>query len=144
MKIIAGLLAVIISSSLYAGDKRMSDIPGKIITIEQLDQMFENIRENTDWDISGDMLWGYFFTHHEPTKLEEANNALVEKGYRFVDIFLSDKDEPKDPDMFWLHVERIETHTSATLDERNDELYKFAHEFGLDSYDGMDVGPVGN
>ena len=121
----------------------MSGIPGKSITIDQLEEMFANIRENTDWDISGDMLWGYFFTHREPTKLEEAKRHLIAKGYRFVDIYLSDKEEPSDPDMFWLHIERVETHYPKTLDARNDELYLFAHEFGLDSYDGMDIGPVG-
>jgi len=121
----------------------MSGIPGKNITIDQLEEMFANIRENTDWDISGDMLWGYFFTHNEPSKLEEAKNHLVAKGYRFVDIYLSDKEGPNDPDMFWLHIERVETHSPKTLDARNDELYLFAHEFGLDSYDGMDISPVG-
>ena len=45
--------------------------------------------------------------------------------------------------MFWLHIERVEAHSPKTLDARNDELYLFAHEFGLDSYDGMDIGPVG-
>ena len=44
--------------------------------------------------------------------------------------------------MYWLHVEKIETHTPMSLDGRNDELYKLAHEFGIDTYDGMDIGPV--
>ena len=120
----------------------MSEIPGKNIYINQLEEMFSNIRENTDWNTSGNMLWGYFFTHNEPTKLEEAKVALISKGYTFVDIYLSDKEEASEPDMFWLHVERIETHSPKSLDARNDELYIFAHEFGLDSYDGMDIGPV--
>lgn len=120
----------------------MSEVPGKNIYIDQLEEMFTNIRENTDWDTSGNMLWGYFFTHSEPTKLEEAKKALISKGYTFVDIYLSDKDGPNEPDMYWLHVERIETHTPQSLDQRNDELYIFAHEFGIDSYDGMDIGPV--
>ncbi len=120
----------------------MSEIPGKNIHINQLEEMFSNIRENTDWNTSGNMLWGYFFTHNEPAKLEEAKEALISKGYTFVDIYLSDKEEPSEPDMFWLYVERIETHSPKSLDARNDELYIFAHEFGLDSYDGMDIGPV--
>lgn len=45
-------------------------IPGKTITIDQLKAMFENISEKTDWDLSGEMLWGYFFTHREPKALE--------------------------------------------------------------------------
>ena len=120
----------------------MPDVPGKTIYIEQLEEMFSNIEENTDWSISADLLWGYFYTHHEPSRLEKAKEALVSSGYRFVDIYLSDKDDPGEPDLYWLHVERIETHTPHSLDKRNNELYIFAHEFGLDSYDGMDVGPV--
>lgn len=121
----------------------MPDVPGKKIYIEQLNEMFANIAENTDWDTSGDMLWGYFFTHNEPTKLEKAKDILLSKGYSFVDIYLSDKDEQDEPDVFWLHVEKVETHSPSSLDERNNELYIFANEFGLDSYDGMDIGPVG-
>lgn len=45
--------------------------------------------------------------------------------------------------MYWLHIEKVETHTTASLDQRNNEFYVFAHEFGIDSYDGMDVWPVG-
>ena len=113
------------------------------IYIEQLEEMYANIQSNTDWNTSGDMLWGYFFTHSEPEKLEKAKGVLVSKGYRFVDIYVSDKDEPNDPDMFWLHVEKVETHSPKSLDETNNEFFIFAHEFGLDSYDGMDIGPVG-
>ncbi len=115
----------------------------KHIYIEQLEEMYANIQSNTDWNTSCDMLWGHFFTHSEPEKLEKAKGVLVSKGYRFVDIYVSDKDEPNDPDMFWLHVEKVETHSPKSLDETNNEFFIFAHEFGLGSYDGMDIGPVG-
>jgi hypothetical protein len=36
----------------------------------------------------------------------------------------------------------VEVHNQVTLDRRNDEFYIFANEIGLDSYDGMDVGPI--
>lgn len=122
----------------------MNQVPGKRITIEILHDMFANIEKETNWDTSGNMLWGYFFTHSEPQKLEKAKKVLISKGYKFVDIYLSEKDEPSDPDMFWLHVEKIEIHSPESLDKKNDELYIFAHEFGIDSYDGMDIGPAAN
>ncbi len=90
--------------------------------------------------MNGAMLWGYFFTNHDPSKLELAKEALVSKGYRFVSIHRSDKES--ESGLFWLHVEKIEQHTPASLDKRNDELYIFAHQIGLDTYDGMDVGLV--
>ena len=121
----------------------MIQIPEKKIYIEQLEEMFSNIKSDTDWDTSGDMLWGYFFTNSDPAKLETVKELLVSQGYRFVDIHLADKNEPNDSDIYWLHVEKVETHSPKSLDEINDKFYTLAHEFALDSYDGMDIGPVG-
>lgn len=117
-------------------------IPEKTITLEMLQKMFRNIFEKTDWNMAGDMLWGYFFTHHEPTALEQARDLLVSQGYRFVNLYQLDEDDGNAPRPWWLHVEKEETHTPASLDARNDELYLFARQQGLDSYDGMDIGPI--
>ena len=119
-------------------------IPNKTITLNQLEEMFAEITESTDWDMTKPMLWGYFFTHHEPGKLESAKAILVERGYTFIDIDLSDKENPTDPDLWWLHVEKAEVHTPQSLDKRNNEFYLLADELGLDSYDGMDVGLIEN
>ncbi len=120
----------------------MSEIPGKNITLEQLEEMFTNISNGTDWDVSSPLLWGYFFTHNEPSKLEQVKDKLINQGYTFVDIYLSDKEDSNGPDLYWLHIEKVEAHTPKTLDDRNNEFYTFAHQNGLDSYDGMDVGPA--
>jgi len=58
----------------------MTHIPGKTIAVESLHQKFANITEKTDWDVSSNLLWGYFFTHSEPLKLESAKNELIENG----------------------------------------------------------------
>lgn len=114
----------------------------KTITLEMLQKMFRNIFEKTDWNMADDMLWGYFFTNSEPAALEKARDLLVAKGYRFVNIYQLDEEVPDAPRPWWLHVEKEETHTPESLDARNDELYHFAYEQGLDSYDGMDIGPI--
>ncbi len=114
----------------------------KTITLEMLQKMFQSISDKTDWDLTGDMLWGYFFTHHEPEALAKAKDILVAEGYRFVDIYQLDEADDKGNRPWWLHVEKEETHTPATLDARNDALYLFARVHGLDSYDGMDIGPI--
>ena len=108
-----------------------------MITLQQMEDMFANMRTKTKWDIDGDMLWGYFFTDRDPKKLERAAEPLVRGGYRLVSIYQTD-----DKSTYFLHVERIEKHTPQTLQSRNLELYRLAEEFALDSYDGMDVGPV--
>ena len=122
--------------------ENMDQIPGKVITEESIIEMFANIQSNTEWDMSTNMVWGYFFTHNEPKMLEKAAKVLKDQGYNIVDIYMSDKETENDPNLFWLHIEKVEVHTPTSLDKRNNELYIFAHNFGLDSYDGMDVGPI--
>jgi len=113
---------------------------GTVITLEQLDQMFANMRTNTGykkWNVDGDLLWGYFFTDPNAQKLRPVAEYLSEKGYSFVSIYPTD-----DKHTFFLHVEKIEHHTPESLNQRNQEFYKLAAQYGLESYDGMDVGPV--
>jgi len=109
---------------------------------EDLEGMFANISQKTKWDMSKDMLWGYFFTNSSRAKLDLAAKDLSRVGYRIVDVYLSKKDDPSAPDLWWLHVERIEMHSVDSLLERNAELAVFAKTHYLGSYDGMDVGPV--
>nr|WP_255548365.1 ribonuclease E inhibitor RraB [Luteibacter sp. dw_328] len=104
--------------------------------------MFEQIADNTDWDLSAPLIWGFFFTDASAEKLRAVVPALEQDGYRFVDVFLADKDEPAVADLWMLHVEKIEVHTPDSLDQRNDALYRFAAEHELGAYDGMDVAPV--
>ena len=106
-----------------------------------LEEMFANIRASTTWPIDGDMVWGYFFTDKDLAKLERAGQELESRGYRYVGILRPDVDD-EDQETLYLHVERIETHTVDTLHQRNTELYELAASLGLETYDGMDVGPV--
>jgi hypothetical protein len=107
------------------------------ITLEQLEGMFENMRTRAKWDTEGDLLWGYFFTDPDPKKLEKVRDRLTRAGYRFVSLRETD-----DKSTYFLHVEKVERHTPETLHLRNGEFYKLTEEFGLESYDGMDAGPV--
>ena len=104
-------------------------------------QMFAGIREQTKWNIDGDMLWGYFFVDTSRERLAEAAQELQSQGYRFVDLHETEQDGKADG-KFVLHVEKVERHTIDSLDARNAELDAFATRHGLQSYDGMDVGPV--
>ena len=38
--------------------------------LEDTRNLFANLRENTDWDISGPLLWGYFFVHSTAEPLQ--------------------------------------------------------------------------
>jgi len=112
-----------------------------VIDREMLRNMFDGIAKQGRWDMSKPMLWGYFFTHREPKQLQAIVPALQGLDYEFVDIFQSKKDDPAKPDLWWLHVQRVEIHSVESLFARNEQLSEFAEEHQLDSYDGMDVGP---
>ena len=113
-----------------------------MIDREALVEMFESISDRGEWDMSQPMLWGYFFTNHNEAALRAAVPVLNADQYEFVDIYLSEKDDPSDEDLWWLHVQRVEVHTVDTLAARNERLSEFASRHGIDSYDGMDVGPA--
>jgi hypothetical protein len=102
----------------------------------QLVDMFEGMRAQAPWDVDSDLLWGYFFTGEDQDALNRLSEKLVSLGYRLVEI-RPDENAPG----FWLHVERVETHSPDSLHERNQELYGMADEYSV-NYDGMDVGPA--
>ena len=111
-----------------------------VIAKQQHVEMFDGMTKQGRLDPSKPLLWGYFFTDSAKEPLERAAQLLKKKGYRIVDVYLSDKKHAGEADLWWLHVEKIEVHTADTLDVRNQELNRFAQEQGLGSYDGMDVG----
>lgn len=105
-----------------------------MITKAQLESMFANIAEKTDWDLSGEMLWGYFFKSPTEAPLTPAADELEAQGYTVVGI-------RKDEGQWWLHVEQVEAHTIDSLLQRNEAFYKLAATHQVE-YDGMDVGPA--
>jgi Regulator of ribonuclease activity B len=108
-----------------------------MIELGMLEDMFSGMRAQTNWNVDGPMLWGYFFADRSPEKLEKAATHLTAQGYRLVGIHETDDSSTR-----VLHVEREETHSPQTLFARNQALSEVANQLGLDSYDGMDVGPV--
>jgi len=112
-----------------------------MISRDQLQEMFDSSRAKARWRIDDVCLWGYFFTDRSRERLLAAAPASEEMGYRVVGL-LEPAPENDDHGLLSLHVEREERHTVDSLDTRNQELYRFAGEYGLESYDGMDVGPA--
>jgi hypothetical protein len=109
----------------------------EMIALEKLQEMFTEMRAQTPWNVDGPLLWGYFFTSSQEEALRRAANHLTGLGYSFVGLHPTEN-----PKVWVLHVERPETHTPQSLFQRNQEFYELASSYGLDSYDGMDVGPL--
>lgn len=112
-----------------------------MIDLEQIKAMFANVTENAGWDLSQPMEWGYFFTDRQRAKLETAMKDLKKQGFQYVDLFMP-QIEKGEEDYFFLHVVKVDVHTPETLFAQNALLYALAEAHGLDSYDGMDVGPI--
>lgn len=103
----------------------------------RLQEMFNQIRAQTKWNIDGDMLWGYFFTAPDAGALDAPSKELKKAGYRIVSIYPAD-----DKSVHWLHVEKVETHSVESLQKRGVELRMLASKYESVEYDGMDVGPA--
>jgi len=108
------------------------------IPLAQLESMFRDMRRKTKWNVDGPLLWGYFFVDPSREKLSKLADQLRAAGYSIVEI----RRVPESSVMHQLHVERIELHTPGSLHDRNSELYDLAARLGVESYDGMDVGPA--
>ncbi len=47
-----------------------------MIELGMLEDMFSGMRAQTNWNVDGPMLWGYFFADRSPEKLEEGGDAF--------------------------------------------------------------------
>jgi Regulator of ribonuclease activity B len=112
-----------------------------MIELVQLEEMFASIAERGQWDMSQPMLWGYFFTDESREKLESLIPDLEQQAYRCVGVLVPERDEDQEP-YYFLHIEKEEVHSPASLFERNAQFYALAALHDLGSYDGMDVGPL--
>jgi hypothetical protein len=113
----------------------------RMITLDNIKAMFTSVADGAGWDLSKPMEWGYFFTDRKRAKLETALKELQQQGFAYVDMFIPQLDEGQE-DYFFLHVMKVDVHTPESLFEQNARLYALAAKHGLDSYDGMDVGPL--
>jgi len=136
-------VSVFLTNITFVQGAGKSDVPGKNINITHINMMFDNIKKNTNWDTSADLRWSYYFSNSDRSQLEKAQKKLVAKGYRFVDLHISEDDDEFAPiGSYYLQIDKIETHSPTSLNKRNDEFFTFANELGLDAYGGMDAGPA--
>jgi Protein of unknown function (DUF1260). len=117
-----------------------------MITPEQIHDFFDHTRQlkregRAPFDIDQICRWSYFVIDADREKLRRAGRHLERHGYEVVG-FLEPTPEDDDQETIYLRFDKIERHTPDSLLVRNAELYKLAADFGLESYDGMDVGAV--
>ncbi len=115
-----------------------------MITIEILQNFFANTRQlssegRVQFDIDAQCRWSFFFVDTSKDVLTKLRLHLENIGYEFVG-FLEQSPDNDDQGTIYLRVDRIERHSVESLHKRNQGLYELATKFGVDDYDGMDVG----
>lgn len=118
---------------------------GHMITLQQLEVFFSDTREafefgRSSWSIDDTCRWSYFFLDPNLNKLESVADHMEKLGYEVVGTI---DPEPTDASaVYYLRVDKVERHTPQSLHELNQLLYGVARQFGVQDYDGMDVGAV--
>jgi predicted nucleic acid-binding protein len=115
--------------------------PGDHITRAEIERMFAELEVRPGFFPKGNLRWSYYFLGTDRAKLEKAAELLSAQGYTLVGIEPVQKGIPHLPDTWELHVERVEHHTPDTLLARDEVLYAFAAQQGLERYDGVDAAP---
>ncbi len=78
---------------------------------------------NNGFDVSGELLWGFFFVDHNKEKLLLLRNELETMGFVFAQLELVD-------DNLWqLHVTKTAVITVPQLHSLNEELNQIVAQF---------------
>lgn len=108
-------------------------------SLEDIRALFADLREQTDWNVDGPLTWGYYFTDTSRERLKPLADHLTASGYRFVELYSTE-----DNRRYFLHMERVERLRPETLLNRNVQMEALTAEFGVETFDGVDVeGPPG-
>ena len=134
--IFTGLAVCLVLYLLQKGSSELSQSSSQSDS-KRFSKTFNYLRKEANWDFSKEMLWGYFFTDPDRSKLESFAQLLEKKGYKTVQVYPMDAG-----DHWWLHVERIETHTANSFSSRQQELSELSESAEIEAYDGWDVGEV--
>jgi hypothetical protein len=116
-----------------------------MITLPQLEEFFDDTRQSFKsgrcaFLIDEECRWSYFFVDPDREKLLPVSDHMVRLGYEFVGTLYPEPDDEKP--IYFLRVDRVERHSPTSLNHLNHQLYDIADQFGVQSYDGMDVGAV--
>lgn len=113
--------------------------------VKEITEIFNEARNEDDWNLDEPMLYSYYFVDTDVDKLEKLGEQLHGEGYDFIDIFeLGDEETDESTGEYLLHIDRVETHTPESLAQRNAEFARLAEENEIASYDGWEFGEAGD
>ena len=109
--------------------------------IKEIKEIFSEAEREQGWNVTGEMLYSFYFVDESVEKLEKLGEHLEKEGYTFVNIYeLGDEENNEPTGEYLLHLDRVENHTPESLAERNLEFEKLAEEFEIETYDGWEFG----
>jgi uncharacterized lipoprotein YajG len=77
MRRIVALFLTVAFMALAGCDRKQATVHKKsTMTLQQMEDMFTNMRANTKWDVDGEMLW----VTSSPTRTQQAGAGLTETG----------------------------------------------------------------
>lgn len=114
-----------------------------MISKRQIEDFFDEARAihgagRSSWSIDDCCRWSYFFMDPDVQQLMPVASHMASLGYEIAGTL--DPEQGEDNPVYYLRVDRVESHTPESLYTRNLELHAIAERFGVAGYDGMDVG----
>ncbi|WP_395007474.1 ribonuclease E inhibitor RraB [Undibacterium sp.] len=99
-----------------------------IESIEEIAKSFEESGNFLDscWSLNRPRLWGYFFHSKSALQLTQLRTLLVRDGYGFVEL-------EQDVSDYYLHVEKEDVHSAASLHKQLEEFAVLVEQFEIDS-----------
>jgi hypothetical protein len=119
-----------------------------IIPRETLEEFFADTREqfrkgDAAFNIDEVCLWSFYFVDPSRDVFGPLAAHLEAAGYAIMGVSAANADEGDSELAYALRADRVERLTVEELLVRNSELSELAVRFGVEDYDGMDVGEVG-
>ncbi len=113
--------------------------------LEGITEIFETAKREDGWDMSGEMLYSFYFVDESIEKLNNLGEKLEADGYDFIGVFeLGDEETDEPTGEYLLHIDKVETHTPESLAERNVEFQNLTDDYEIETYDGWEFGEVGD
>ena len=113
----------------------------EIIQFQDIKEFFENMLEN-NIPVTGQMLWGFYFTDVNAVLLETVAKELQKEGFLVYGIYMEEDEDGEELDYFCLRIEKEATFTPESLLEQSNYFYMIEQKYELQSYDGFDVNHI--
>lgn len=105
-------------------------------SLPELQQTFEEIDAQTDWELQSPLIWGYYFYDHDKKRLSVLRDVLKEEGFEVYEL----RNSASDASQYLLYVYESKVHTPESLLSQYNHILMLAHTYEVEVFDGWEVG----